>query len=57
MKLLDAVECIIECSKCDNKTGGFGISDQDLADDAKSQGWSVTRAENVICPKCKRKKK
>ena len=57
MSLIDAVECVISCSKCDNHTGGYGIGDCELADEAFKHGWHETRDGNVICPKCDRRKK
>ena len=42
MPLIDAVECIITCSKCGNKTGGFGIDDYSLAEEAFKEGWHET---------------
>jgi hypothetical protein len=57
MSLVDAVECVIGCAKCDNKIGGFGIGDYDLAENAFRSGWHETRNGNVICPKCDKRKK
>lgn len=57
MELVDAVECTITCDGCGKETGGHGIDDYTLADEAKREGWRVTRVDSVLCPQCKRKSK
>jgi len=57
-KILDIVEAIemkITCNNCKNieySVGGCFIDD--FAEELSKEGWRVTRAYNVLCPKCKR---
>jgi hypothetical protein len=56
MELEEAIQCWLECDGCGRRTGGFGIDESYLAEESKKEGWRVTRAENVLCPDCKRVK-
>lgn len=57
LNLYECVECLLTCTKCKEKIGGFGTDDFSVAEQAHEEGWKVNQAGNVVCPNCSKKRK
>lgn len=54
MELDDAVILRITCDNCGRNQHGYGADSDYFVEEARQDGWRVTRSDNVLCPECKR---